>query len=394
MPALSLILASIAESELDAYAMIVCAWMVVLMIALALFLALAYLVSLPLSRRERARFFLDLIERGIQSGRPVEQVILELSELKDPSLGVGFHYLAACLERGMPLLEALEQARGFVPNAMTGMLKAGAAIGDISKIIPACRNLLRDGASQFIGGQNYLYAFLFTASPASILVLLGIFTVILPKYRAIWLDMGMTLPFLYTWLSSALPVFIVFQALVTLLLSGVAMFYMGGSRFASWFEEGFPRYGGWVRYHIPWQRRRMHRDFACVLAILLDSGVPEAESIKLASACTNNDCFGKLTGQALHHLMNGLKLPEAVLPLDVSGELSWRLANAGRSREGFASSLRAWHEALDAKAFQQEQTFAQGFSSSLVVMNGILVLATALVAFMPLYAVLNEALLW
>jgi hypothetical protein len=82
------------------------------------------------------------------------------------------------------------------------------------------------------------------------------------------------------------------------------------------------------------------------------------------------------------------------LPLDVSGELSWRLANAGRSREGFASSLRAWHEALDAKAFQQEQTFAQGFSSSLVVMNGILVLATALVAFMPLYAVLNEALLW
>jgi type II secretory pathway component PulF len=80
--------------------------------------------------------------------------------------------------------------------------------------------------------------------------------------------------------------------------------------------------------------------------------------------------------------------------LDDSGELQWRLSNALRGTGGFARALTGWHEALDAKAFQLEQTAAQVTTALLVLLNGFIVACILIGMFLPLIQLLNRATLW
>ena len=52
-------------------------WAFAVMLPVGAFsLLLHYLLSLPMQRRDRARFFLDLLETAIERGQPVEQPII------------------------------------------------------------------------------------------------------------------------------------------------------------------------------------------------------------------------------------------------------------------------------------------------------------------------------
>ena len=77
---------------------------------------------------------------------------------------------------------------------------------------------------------------------------------------------------------------------------------------------------------------------------------------------------------------------------DDTGEFHWRLANATHARGGFLNALRGWHESLDAKAFQQEETTAHAVTTGVVILNGVLVALICTAMFGILLAVLNGAL--
>jgi hypothetical protein len=51
--------------------------------------------------------------------------------------------------------------------------------------------------------------------------------------------------------------------------------------------------------------------------------------------------------------------------------------------------LRGWHEALDAKAFQQEEVATHIATSGMVILNGVVVALIATAMFGILMAVLN-----
>lgn len=46
-----------------------------------------YLLSMPMNRRDRARFFLDLMETALNRGQAMEQAILSAAESRDPRDG-------------------------------------------------------------------------------------------------------------------------------------------------------------------------------------------------------------------------------------------------------------------------------------------------------------------
>lgn len=73
---------------------------------------LYFLLTLPLRRNERARLFLDLLELGLKEGRTPEAAVVEAASSRDRALGARFHLLAAFLERGLRLGQALDQAPG------------------------------------------------------------------------------------------------------------------------------------------------------------------------------------------------------------------------------------------------------------------------------------------
>jgi len=138
----------------------------------------------------------------------------------------------------------------------------------------------------------------------------------------------------------------------------------------------------------------LQRDFSAMLAVLLDSNVPEVEAVLMAAETTDNIVIQRRAETVNARLAAGEKLSVAIRAMDDTGELEWRLANALRRGRGFLAALAGWHEALDAKAFQAEQTAAQVTSAALVLFNGVMVAGTVIAVFLAIVALINQAVLW
>jgi len=63
-------------------------------------------------------------------------------------LGGGFAPLAACLQGGMRLGDALATMPGLLPPANLGYAPTGQKFGDLKKVLPAVRQMLKDAVSQ------------------------------------------------------------------------------------------------------------------------------------------------------------------------------------------------------------------------------------------------------
>lgn len=346
-----------------------------------------FLLTLPMRRAERTRLFLDLIEASIKQGRPIEESLISVSQTRDMSMGVRFHLLAAWIEQNLTLGDALAKVPKFLPPQITTMLIAGQRVGDLSKVLPACRQLLKDAVSQTRAAISYLVIITLVLTPMGIWILGIMRLIVLPKFIEIFqgsLGDGAPLPARLIYLSDHYGAFCAVQIAAIVFVWFAAILYMAGPRIA----DRIP-----FLSRLPWRQKRLQRDFSTMLAILLDSGVPEPAAVAMAADCTSNRAFRRRAARVVERLQQGKKLPQAIEALDGSGELGWRLTNAFHGG-GFLRALTGWHESLDAKAFQEEQAAAHSVTSAFVLWSGLFVGAIVLSVFGMLISLINAAVLW
>ena len=354
--------------------------------------------SAPLRRQEQARMVLDLIETGFRQGQRPENTLMQAAGTNDRALSPQFQQLAALLREGLRLSQALDNVPNLLPPQVAATLRVGEEVGDVRKVLPACRDLLRDANSQTRSAFNYL-----VISSMVLLLTMPVLTWILnvmvyPKFFEILYVYGESLPAVSLWVRRMSFWAAGAQLLIAFVLWGWVLFYMTGPRayrlvrtdgsaasrrpvykIPLWDFIGEPL-SPWrdrILYALPWRRRRLQRDFCATLAILLDAETPEPAAISLAAEATANHVFIQPARRALADLAAGKTLPMALRRFDHAGEFSWRLANASAQLAGFLSSLSGWMESLDAKAFQQEQTASQLITTGLVLGNGLVVGLTA-----------------
>jgi type II secretory pathway component PulF len=359
-----------------------------------LFYLIYYLFSLPMRRREQTRLFLDLIERGLQHGQSIEQTIVGLARSGDRSLGDRFRILARRMEQGIGFAQAIQLPPEFLPAETVAMLKAGAEAGDVAKVLPACREASRDGVEEVWKAQHYLALLAFVVTPAWAVVFTMLMVFVVPKLRMIAQDMGAEWPFWLTALVGQRFWLIAAEILLVLGFWFLALLYIGGPRWWAWFARSFPRSVPGLVWRLPWRRKRMQRAFSATLAVLLDAGMPEARAVILAAEAADNEPFTRRARAAVAELERGVSLTEALRQLDSAGEFRWRVANAARSGHGFRAALAGWHEALAARAFQQEQTAAQLLTTGLLLFNGLLVGVLAAGLFQMLTNLVDAGTLW
>jgi type II secretory pathway component PulF len=351
-------------------------------------------ISLPLRRQERARLFLDLIETGLTRGQSMEQTVVSVSHTEDDSVGIRFHLLAAYIESGWTVPRALEKVPGLLPPALTAMLAVGVEIGDPRRVLPACRTLLRDATSHLQSAYNYFVVLLFVLIPVIPALFWVMSVFVIPKYQAIFADLleGAALPNIPFRLASVLSEI---QIAIALCFYVAAVCYVGGPRLLSWISAGvtLPKFH-WLLSRIPWRKKRMQRDFAAMLGVLLDAGIPEDRAVVLAAGATANDVFIRRGEAVVTQLRAGVPLTQALAKLDNDGEFRWRLGNALHNRRNFFASLSGWLESLDARAFRQQQSFAQLITTGLVVYNGMMVALFAVFIFRAFNLVIEEGLSW
>jgi type II secretory pathway component PulF len=364
--------------------------------AIVLLVAARVFIVKPMRRRETANVFLDLVEMGLAQGRSPENTIVEVALTQDRTLGKGFRRVADHIRDGASLGRALERTPRLLPDPVVAMLKAGERLGDVRKVIGPCRDALTSGPSQAMGAFNYLPVFIplipllaFAQFIALIVFpksteLLGEFT----PHESIPLTMRL------------LNYYVEHHVLMGLTLCAVAFFILivllskARRRWPAFYSHTIKRLVDPCVFALPWCHKRMQRDFSAMLAILLDAGIPESEAVRLAGESTANHVFASRARETVARLEQGLKLTEAIRSIDDTGEFQWRLANATHGRTGFLRALQGWHDALDARAFQQEQAYSQALSTILIVLNGALVTIVALSVFQPIITIIQQESLW
>jgi type II secretory pathway component PulF len=364
--------------------------MVILYVAPFCLLYLTYwLLSLPLRRRERARQLLDLLELGLADGHSPEHAIVHAAQSNDPTLGDDFQALASFLQSGMKLHEGLRKIPRLLPPPVVSMLAVGAELGDLRRVLPPCRQALDDAISQTRGALNYLAILIFVVLPFVPVVSIMLSVFVLPRFEQIAADMEVGLPRLSQTIFGLRSEFIWIQLAVMFFFQLLMICYIAGPRLRAGLN--WPDRILWL---LPWRRKRMQRDFGTMLALLLDAGVPEQRAVLLAAESADNSLFTRRAQQAAAQISAGVKIDEAVRVLDDSGEFHWRLTNAKHGPQGFIAALRGWFEALDARAFQQEQAAAQTLTTLLVLWNGFVIGAFVIGMFSLLVNIIEEGVLW
>jgi len=356
--------------------------------------ATLYLLSLPMRRQENARLFLNLLETILRDGRPLESSLISLAESRDITLGVRFHLATAYLQEGHSLATALERSR-LLPRPMVAMLAAGQTLGDMRKVLPACRLQFRDATSGLNGALNYLFVLVAGLAPVLAFLSLFVSVVVAPKLNEIFYGMGYGtdgywLGIMLIGLRAALWT----QSVILAGLLLASVIYLSGPDLPRFARALCHPLADWLAWGIPWKRKRMQRNFAAMLATLLDNDVPEPEAMRLAADCTGNAVFGRRARRAIARLSAGETLATAVHALDRAGEFRWRLANAHAGQSGFTGNLRGWLESLDARAFQQEQAAAHLITTSLVLINGACVGCICAGMFGALRSLIEQGTLW
>lgn len=335
--------------------------------------AIHILFTLPMRRAERARMFLDLVEDALKRGQPIEDMVVSLARNRDRTLGVRFHLLAAYIESGERFGEALNAVPRFLPPQIAEMLQAGVKLGDLRRVLPACREILRDGPVGVRSGVHYMLLAVLFFSPVFVGVVTLISVFVIPRFRDVAAEMNVKLWPETVFVFGNAGSLVLLERIISVLLVIAALAYIGGPRFVRYFQmEGLPLVD-WIAWHVRWKRKRLQRTFSAMLAVLLDGSVPEADAVRMAGNCTANEICRQRAARIAKALEQGTALQDAVRLFDDTGEFRWRLANAIHARGGFLNALRGWHEALDARAFQQEEATAHVVTTGVVIFNGVLV---------------------
>jgi type IV pilus assembly protein PilC len=302
--------------------------------------------------------------------------------------------VAAHIEGGDRLGEALEKVQGFLPPQITAILRAGEKLGDLKKVLPACREVLRIAPDTLRSTAHYMVAILLIFAPIACFLISLLSVFIIPRFKDVFANMGVRIwPFTVFVLNlNDSHILVGFEMLVFLAILTVAAIYIGGPGLVRWFQFRSVPVVDWITWRIPWKQKKLQRTFSAMLAVLLDGGVPEVEAVRLAGESTANEICRRRARRVIAALEKGVKLDEAVRAFDDTGEFHWRLTNATHAHGGFLNALRGWHEALDAKAFQQEETATHILTSGLVILNGLVVALIAIGMFGMLVMMLKGML--
>ncbi|MBM4040344.1 MAG: hypothetical protein FJ290_17695 [Planctomycetes bacterium] len=381
------------------------------------------LLSVPLRRQERAGLFLDVLQGAIERGENAEEAIVSLAAAEptgwlaragwlgklvavwpyhlycdvfgiqrvEKVFGKGIQDVATRLLEGVPLHEAIEPGDDLLPPQAVATLRVGGQVGDIRRVLPACRQLLADAASRTRAAVNYLALIVLGASFLGLPAVLCIADRVAPSVELMLMDMRLSPPgsFAALWAHGGMfRVLMAMGALSGVLILLAALYIRRPRRF------GLGRAAAWLQYHLPWRRKRLQRDFSAMLAMLLDAGVPEPEAVAKAAESTANHILIRRAARVREAMERGVPLPEALRRLDGTGEFQWRLANAAHVGAGFAEALAGWQQSLDAKAFQQEQAAAHVVTSAIAIVNGLIVAAIAIGFFDVWLSIVRSCLLW
>jgi len=322
----------------------------------------------------RARMFLIAIRSAIQRNVPVEQALIELAEKGDTEMGVEFHALAAWLNTGLPLHEALAKVPRFLPRSIQALLIHGSRTGKLRELMPVGQSVMNSLSGPWRPtGAGLLSPLTITIAFVGVAGILSTFVV--PKFIAIFSDMGgeraveVMSGFLFIWNNFDQWLQLHFAVVAIMIVCN--LFFMGGPAVAQWMQHYLPRLTDFVYRLFPWQRLEQQRRFGLLLSHLLDAGIPEEPALLMSGDFAGNRWFKARVIEAAKALREGEGLIAALKHVDPDPDFQFRLETARRSNSSFREALADWSEALRARAQFREAAAANVAYTTFLCYNAV-----------------------
>jgi type II secretory pathway component PulF len=336
---------------------------------LGVFYVFYFWLSRPLKKQEEARVFIQLLRLAVKGGRSIEATLIEASRTRDRTIPVWLHYLAAHLEAGFPLPEALEKSKLIIPPSIVRLLQVGLKNNTLPGLLQHADDLQFQPLSRAFQGVDLLYLGLLAFFPAISSVTITLMVFVVPKFESIVAGMGGNTETTNV-LRQVFSIAPAFALVATVLVYSLAFAYMG-------FSLSWPRYLrvplDRATLFVPYVRTRAVRTFTMALSFFIDAGVSEKEAVVQAAELTGNLHFEKLALRCSSDLEHGISLPEALKQFDQMEQVAARCDFAAASNLPFQKALAGWLDFLKSREAQQEQTLCHALSSAMTVLNGIFI---------------------
>lgn len=256
--------------------------------------------------------------------------------------------LAAALERGEPLDEAVEDEAGRIPPHLRGLIRAGVRSGDLGDILGRFSTVARVGSDlrrTFWAGLAYPILALGLAGGLFALV----DSLVVDRFERIFTDFGVPLPGLtraLLMMSHVLRVFapVLIAGCLALIFAWAFVGLVASRSFRNSLFARLPVIGALWRY-TSWA------EFCHLLAMLVEARVPLPEALRLAGAAVENSdvdlacravARGVERGASLSAAMSG-NVYDPVVDLPADGP---KRAEAKADRDGLRAIRRSMPDGL------------------------------------------------
>jgi general secretion pathway protein F len=324
------------------------------------------------SRRKDLLVFTQELHTLVKSGFPLDRSLAILSQLAEsPAMSEVVQDVLKEVKGGKSFSEALAKYPAVFPKVYVNMVKAGEAGGVLEEILARLASYLvtsEDLRSYIVGAMIYP-ALLSTVGVISVTIL-TLFVV--PKFTAIFQDMGVPLPLpmaILEGLSTFLARFW-WLVIIAVILSG---YYFKRFRES---EEGRMKWDRWL-LRIPLVGNTLRKvevaRFSRSLGTLLHGGVPLLQAMTIVREILGNQSIAA----AVDPIRNGIKKGEGIAqPMKQSGvfpPLAMHLIEVGEESGKLDSMLIQVGEVYDVEVRNSIKNLIAFFEPALILVMGIVI---------------------
>jgi len=327
----------------------------------------------------------------VRAGSPLEIGLGRSGEDLPGRLGAVASKLAARMERGQTLVEALDAEKGTIPPLYRAVVETGSRTGDVSSALEGMSRYLRGYVEARDAVGPALWYPLLVATLAYVLFL-GLAVVLVPRFVSSFASLGLPTTRALETLDWVGRTAWVWWPIWPILLAVIAFAWVRSGR-ASWFDAGSWNFLGLF----PWMRSLM-RDyrsaaFAELLALLLENRIAYPEAVTLAAEATGEAGLIGDSHRLADAMRSGLPADQAAAQVAsnaFSPMLRWVLAH-GRTEGSIIQALRNLVPMYRSRAALRAAKLRTLLPSLVVVFVGATAaLIYALTLFLPLTGMLKE----